>query len=137
MTSEKQIQANRENAQWATGPGNTEQTRFNAIKIGLTGAHFVLLPGEDADLYREHLESYLASYRPVDSVEEKLVVTIAQETSRPKTSEPALETISVGWHTPAVQMPPPQATLQPPQLAASFPPVRVSQPLVKTPSQLA
>lgn len=37
MATEKQIVANRENAQKSTGPEECSQTRFNAVKYGLTG----------------------------------------------------------------------------------------------------
>lgn len=36
MTSEKQIEANRENAKLSTGANDTTKTRFNALKHGLT-----------------------------------------------------------------------------------------------------
>lgn len=37
MTSEKQIEANRNNAKMSTGPKDTSKTRFNAVRTGLTG----------------------------------------------------------------------------------------------------
>jgi hypothetical protein len=42
MTSEKQIEANRENAKLSTGAHDTEKTKFNAVKHGLCAKKFVL-----------------------------------------------------------------------------------------------
>ncbi len=41
MTNEKQIEANKTNAQLSTGPNDTSKTKYNAVKYGLTsGCNF-------------------------------------------------------------------------------------------------
>lgn len=59
MTTEKQIAANRMNAQRSTGPKSSEGkavSRFNALTHGLT-ATMTLLPGENTEEYEELLGS--------------------------------------------------------------------------------
>jgi hypothetical protein len=79
MASQKQIDANRRNAQRSTGPNTPEgkaATKFNSLKHGMTAVTAVL-PHEDADSYNELRESFLDTYKPANSVEVSLVETIA------------------------------------------------------------
>jgi hypothetical protein len=79
MASQKQIDANRRNAQRSTGPNTPEgkaATKFNSLKHGMTAATAVL-PHEDADSYNELRESFLSTYKPANAVEASLVETIA------------------------------------------------------------
>jgi hypothetical protein len=78
MTSEKQIQANRRNAQKGTGPNTSEgkaAVRHNALKHGLL-AEDVLLVGEDRDDLRELGERLIAELRPEGELEDSLVEQI-------------------------------------------------------------
>ena len=77
--SPAQVAANRVNAQLSTGP-RTEAGKLrsssNALKTGLTG-RTVLLPGDDADAYAEHIHYLFDAYQPVGLQEESLVMAIA------------------------------------------------------------
>jgi len=75
MTSEKQIQANRRNAQRSTGPNTPEgkdAVRLNANKHGLRSQE-VLLPGEDEEALKELDENLRAELKPVGELENLLV----------------------------------------------------------------
>jgi hypothetical protein len=75
MTSEKQIQANRRNAQRSTGPNTPEgkdAVRLNANKHGLRSQE-VLLPGEDEEALKELDENLRAELQPVGEHENLLV----------------------------------------------------------------
>src|SRR5215217_327083 len=79
MASQKQIEANRRNAQKSTGPITDlgkATARFNALKHGMT-ASTAVLPYEDAASYAELRESFVAAYRPANAVEAALVETVA------------------------------------------------------------
>ena len=79
MATQKQIEANRRNAQRSTGPV-TELgkgvAKFNALKHGMT-ASTAVLPYEDAYSYAELRESFVATYNPANAVESALVETVA------------------------------------------------------------
>src|SRR4028119_1291503 len=79
MASQKQIEANRRNAQRSTGPV-TELgkgvAKFNALKHGMT-ASTTVLPYEDATSYAELRESFVDTYKPANAVEAALVETVA------------------------------------------------------------
>jgi hypothetical protein len=79
MATQKQIEANRRNAQKSTGPVTDlgkATAKFNALKHGMT-ASTAVLPYEDANSYAELRESFIATYRPANAVEASLVETIA------------------------------------------------------------
>jgi hypothetical protein len=79
MASQKQIEANRRNAQKSTGPTTDlgkATAKFNALKHGMT-ASTAVLPYEDAGSYAELREAFVATYRPANAVEASLVETIA------------------------------------------------------------
>ena len=78
MTSEKQIQANRRNAQKGTGPNTPEgkaAVRHNALKHGLL-AEDVLLFEEDRDELRQLGERLIGELRPEGELEELQVEQI-------------------------------------------------------------
>ena len=79
MATQKQIEANRRNAQRSTGPV-TELgkgvAKFNALKHGMT-ASTAVLPYEDPSSYAELRESFVATYRPANAVEASLVEVVA------------------------------------------------------------
>ena len=79
MATEKQIAANRRNAQKSTGPKTAEgkyKVRFNAVKHGMT-ASAAVLPFEDANSYDELRQALMDDYHPANSREHMLVEMIA------------------------------------------------------------
>ncbi len=77
--SEARLNANRANAQHSTGPKSAEgkaKSSMNAVKTGLTG-RTVLLPGDDAVIYQQHLDRHFAEFIPATDKEKALVQTIA------------------------------------------------------------
>src|SRR4028118_515001 len=75
MASDKQIQANRRNAQRSTGPKTPEgkdAVRLNATKHGLRSQE-VLLPGDDGEALKELDENLRAELQPVGELENLLV----------------------------------------------------------------
>ena len=78
MSTPAQILANRANSQQSTGPKTPEgkqKVAHNAVKNALTGAT-VLLPTDDATLYRQQLENALAKWQPAADDEKILVQSI-------------------------------------------------------------
>ena len=79
MTSFKQIEANRRNAQRSTGPiteGGKLQSRCNAVRHGLT-AETVIGALEDAEDYRAFEAAITADYDAQSAVERELVLRLA------------------------------------------------------------
>jgi hypothetical protein len=75
MASDKQIRANRRNAQKSTGPKTPEgkdAVRLNATKHGLRSQE-VLLPEEDGEALKELDENLRAELQPVGELENLLV----------------------------------------------------------------
>src|SRR5215470_17595929 len=79
MATDKQIEANRRNAQKSTGPRTEEgraAVRFNGLKHGLT-AKSLCLPGDDPEELDAFLDSYEGDYRPTNQDEAELVLQMA------------------------------------------------------------
>ena len=79
MTSLKQIEANRRNAQKSTGPTSAEgkqRASRNALRHGLT-AETVIVPLEDVEDYEAFEESVAASFDPETAVERELILRLA------------------------------------------------------------
>jgi hypothetical protein len=79
MATQKQIEANRRNAQKSTGPKTEEgkaKSRFNALKHGMT-AEVAVLPHEDKLSYEELRRTTIESYQPANGAELMLVDLIA------------------------------------------------------------
>src|SRR4051794_16525999 len=79
MSSDAQIHANQANAQLSTGPKTPEgktKSSLNAVKTGLTG-RTVLLPGEEAAAYKEHIQRFFDEYKPCSDAEATLVQSVA------------------------------------------------------------
>src|SRR5262245_23837392 len=79
MTSFRQIEANRRNAQLSTGPVTTEgkaRSRRNAIRHGLT-AETVIDALEDAEDYAAFEMAVTADYDAQSAVERELVLRLA------------------------------------------------------------
>ena len=73
MSSDKQIEANRENARKSTGPKTEEgkeRSRQNAFKHGMSGGgEGVLLPPEDLTLFQERFQEWTNDARPEGPLE--------------------------------------------------------------------
>jgi hypothetical protein len=79
MTSYKQVEANRRNAQKSTGPITEEgklQSRCNAVRHGLT-AETVIGALEDAEDYKAFEAAVIADYDAQSAVERELVLRLA------------------------------------------------------------
>ena len=81
MTTQKQIEANRRNAQSSTGPkteAGKAASSANAISHGLTAAGDVLLQDESADAFEELQRDMLADLAPQDALQGMLARRIVQ-----------------------------------------------------------
>ena len=79
MTSFRQFQANRRNAQHSTGPtseGGKRRSRCNAVRHGLT-AETVIASLEDAEDYKAFEAAVIADYDGQTAVERELVLRLA------------------------------------------------------------
>lgn len=79
MASEKKILANRQNAQFSTGPRTSrgkQVSKYNAATHGLSAA-LVLLPGEDAMTFEKFKADLIAELAPATRLEQQLVEQIA------------------------------------------------------------
>ena len=79
MSTERQIEANRHNAQHSTGPTTPEgraAVRLNGLKHGLC-AETIVVPGEDPAEFEAMLEAYCAEYQPTTPSAEFLVRQVA------------------------------------------------------------
>ena len=75
MTTEAQINANRQNSRNSTGPrteAGRNRSRFNAVKHGFR-AEKAILPDEDPAALHERLDDWTADLQPRNSVEQYLV----------------------------------------------------------------
>jgi hypothetical protein len=84
MATDKQTQANQQNAQNSTGPKTAEgraAVRLNGLKHGLT-AQTLILPGENEADFKELLDSYEAEHEPSTPTEDALVTQLAMATWR-------------------------------------------------------
>lgn len=81
MSSERQLAANRANAQKSTGPLTSEGkviSSQNNRKLGLTSLVFQVLPGESQSEFDAYADSLYAEYSPQTLIERTLVLKIAQ-----------------------------------------------------------
>jgi hypothetical protein len=81
MTSEKQIAANRANAQKSTGPRSAETkavTAMNALRHGLTG-QVTLMPDEDRTAHDNFCTALVADLAPEGALETQLAQSIAED----------------------------------------------------------
>jgi hypothetical protein len=84
MTPSDLSQINRANAQHSTGPRTSEgkqKSSLNALRHGLTG-QIVVMPTEDLQAYRRHLDSFTTEYQPKGATEENLVQSLADTSWR-------------------------------------------------------
>ncbi len=98
MASERQIEANRLNAQNSTGPRTLEgkaASRHNAVTHGLS-ARTLLLEGEDPQEYRWLRQGVIHDYRPATTLERELVEQIVSVLWRMR-RVPAVEAALPVW----------------------------------------
>jgi hypothetical protein len=79
--SQRRIDACRANGAKGAGkksPESRQKCAANSLKHGLcaTAASSMLLPSEDAELYNQLLDSYMARYRPQDECERQVLLQI-------------------------------------------------------------
>jgi hypothetical protein len=80
MSTLRQIEANRLNAQKSTGPSSAEgkaASRFNALKHS-ADAQARVIPGEDPAVLEELSRDYYRQFRPLGPIETALVETIVE-----------------------------------------------------------
>lgn len=98
MASEKQLVANRTNADLSTGPRTDEgkaRSRYNALKHGLT-AERVVIPGEDPALYAAFRDWVFDAVAPQSILEEDLADRLASTLWRWR-RVPVLENALFAW----------------------------------------
>lgn len=98
MATERQIAANRANAQRSTGPKTTagrNVSRYNALKHGLS-ARSVLIQGEYPHQFDELRERLYEEHDPQSIIEEQLVDLLATSLWRLRRI-PALESAAFNW----------------------------------------
>jgi len=78
--SQRRIEANRRNALLSTGPGNTQRTRYNAIRHGLLAEG--LTQWDDAEEYEENILAFRAIYAPSDPLDTFLIKHMARDMVR-------------------------------------------------------
>jgi hypothetical protein len=84
MVSEKQLEANRRNAQKSTGARTAEgqaNSSRNNLRHGLTG-HISLLPTEDREAHDAFCNELIDSFNPETPMERQLARTIAEDSWR-------------------------------------------------------
>jgi hypothetical protein len=84
MVTEKQLEANRRNAEKSTGPRTTEgksNSSRNNLRHGLTG-HISLLPTEDREAHDAFCHELIDSFTPETPMEQQLAQCIAEDSWR-------------------------------------------------------
>ena len=79
MLSEKQLAANRANAQKSSGPksqSGKKRSSLNAVRHGLTG-QVVVLPNEDMQAFHQFTTEIIDSFKPGDPAERQLAQSYA------------------------------------------------------------
>ncbi|HTA47620.1 MAG TPA: hypothetical protein VK789_34505 [Bryobacteraceae bacterium] len=82
--SEKQLEANRRNAQRSTGPRTAEgkaRSSLNNLRHGLTG-QITVLPEEDREAHDAFCNRLITGFQPETPIEEQLAHFIAEDTWR-------------------------------------------------------
>jgi hypothetical protein len=74
VTSERQLEANRQNALQSTGPttvGGEDASKLNALRHGLRSVQTVV-PGEDPDAWEAHRAAVVGDVKPMGALEQAL-----------------------------------------------------------------
>ena len=80
MATQRQIEANRENALKSTGPKSAAgkaASSANALSHGLTAAHAMVLPDEDEEAFERLRQGVIADLEPAGALQEALAQRIA------------------------------------------------------------
>lgn len=83
LASQKQIEANRNNALKSTGPKSATGLQVvakNAVKHGVFSTQALFLPGEDEEAYQTLRDQFYADFQATSRVEKLLVEKMAQAT---------------------------------------------------------
>jgi hypothetical protein len=84
MATEKQIAANRANAQKSSGPtseAGRQRASLNALRHGLTG-QVTVMPNEDRQAFNTFCAEIVASLNPANALEQQLAQSVAQDNWR-------------------------------------------------------
>jgi hypothetical protein len=79
MSTEAQINANRENAKHSTGPTSPtgkKASRMNAVKHNFAG-QTCIVAAHEVEAYKKHFDAFHDEYRPVGPTEEFMVQSLA------------------------------------------------------------
>jgi hypothetical protein len=98
MATERQVQANRLNAQRSTGPATAtgkDASRLNALKHGLTARHHIL-PTETEEEFEEFVAAFMDALRPKGVFERMLTERLAAIAWRLR-RVPQFETAYLKW----------------------------------------
>jgi hypothetical protein len=112
MSTPHRIKINRANSLHSTGPNTPEgkkRSSLNALRHGLTG-QIVVMPTEDLEAYRLHLESFDDEYDPKGATEAHLVQSLADTAwrlNRVAALETNLLTLGLTHSAPLVAAPQP------------------------------
>jgi hypothetical protein len=99
MTTERQIAANRQNAQRSTGPvtqAGKSLSRRNSQTHGLSSTTLMLIVGEDPELLSELQQALIAKFSPQDVLETYLVELLAGTIWRLKRAS-SFEAVLIEW----------------------------------------
>jgi len=92
-TQTTRAEINKANAQHSTGPktqAGKERSALNALRHGLTG-QIIVLPSDDLEAYRRHIQSFVTESGPKGATEAQLVQSLA-DTAWRQNRVAALET---------------------------------------------
>jgi hypothetical protein len=81
MATERQMEANKLNAQKSTGPKTPEgkaKSSANRLSFGFA-SNTIIIPGEDPEEFRGLIEDFIAEHQPVCVTEQVLVEKMAQQ----------------------------------------------------------
>ena len=81
MATERQIEANKLNAQKSTGPQTPQgkaKSAANRLSWGFA-SNTIIIPGEDPDEFRGLVEDFIAEHQPICVTEQVLVEKMAQQ----------------------------------------------------------
>src|ERR1700679_498441 len=84
MISEKQLEANRRNAQNSTGPKTIEgksRSSRNNLRHGLTG-QVTIMPNEDREAHDTFCNELVEGFKPESPIEQQLAQSIAEDSWR-------------------------------------------------------
>ncbi|HWC98693.1 MAG TPA: hypothetical protein VG456_18160 [Candidatus Sulfopaludibacter sp.] len=84
MSSVRQIEANRRNAQKSTGPATNQgkaAIRFNALKSGID-AESMIIPGEDIEKLKTLAAEFADTWKPADAQERELLDQLTDDAWR-------------------------------------------------------